>query len=115
MTCSSSFRTASLALALSAFACGGEGTTSAGASVQDREAFIATYVDLRTAVIRGESHVLSDADRATILAEHGMTEEDLTRFAEVHGEDLNFMRGVWDDVEERLDGIPVDASTGRVG
>lgn len=73
----------------------------------DREAFIATYVDLRAAAIRAEDHRLSDELRSEILARHGVTEEGLLAFAEVHGGDVTFMRDVWDEVEERLDAARV--------
>jgi len=95
-------------LALWAGACRGEPTASPGVTGMDRETFIATYVDLRTAVIRGDAHELSDADRARILAEHGVTEEEILAFPRVHGDDVAFMRGVWDEVESRLDAIRLD-------
>ena len=98
-------RAATLLLTLSAFACSGESTASPDEAGLDRETFIATYVDLRTAVIRGESHELSDQERARILSAHGVTEADLTDFVDTHGEDVALMREVWDEVEARLDAV----------
>lgn len=98
-------RSLALALTVSAFACRGDSTASPDMDGMDRETFIATYVDLRTAVIRGDEHELSDQDRTRILSEHGVTEADFTDFIEAHGSDVAFMREVWDEVESRLDAI----------
>jgi len=94
-----------LGLALALVACQGTQTEPVDATVLDREAFIATYVDLRTSVIRGEAHELSDPERARILSDHGVTEDELTGFVEAHGSDVEFMRAVWDEVEARLDAV----------
>lgn len=91
-----------LGLAVAAGACGGHASTAAAGAI-DREAFIATYVDLRAATIRSDSFAISDALRAEVLTRHGVAEEDLLGFVEVHGEDAAFMRAVWDEVEARLD------------
>ncbi len=95
-------RTALLAVTLGVAACRGGSHSEAGAL--DREVFIATYVDLRAAAIRAEGMVLSDAERAEVLARHGVTEEQLVDFARLHGQDVEFMRTVWDEVEARMDG-----------
>jgi hypothetical protein len=105
MRFTSAFRSTILFLTLSSAACGGDTAASSDASVMDRETFIATYVDLRAAVIRGESHELSDQERIRILSDHGITEAEFTDFVEVHGEDVAFMRGVWDEIEARLDAM----------
>ena len=94
-----------LALALGISACGGEPTASPDEAGLDREAFIATYVDLRAAVGRQGTHELSDAERTRILADHGVTEAELLDFVEIHGTDVAFMREVWDEVEARMDGL----------
>jgi hypothetical protein len=99
-------RFALLVWALAASACAGEPTASQDPVVTiDREVFIATYVDLRTAVLRSEEHELADRDRARILSDHDVTEDDLLEFAAVHGTDVAFMRAVWDEVEGRLDAV----------
>jgi len=109
------------ALALGAAACGGPGRE---AQVPiDRETFIATYVDLRATTIRGDSFAISDAQRTQVLERHGVTEEQLLGFVEAHGQDADFMRGVWDQVEARLDaervlaspndGVAADSATGQ--
>jgi len=96
-----------LALALLAGACGGGAPGPAEEGGLDRETFIAAYVDLRTGAIRSEGRQLGDADRTSILSRHGVTEDQLMAFAELHGDDVEFMRGVWDEVEARLDAVRV--------
>lgn len=89
---------AMVSTAFAATACGG----SAGESI-DREVFIATYVDLRMAALETDSARLADADRDEILSRHGVTGEDLIQFADLHAEELEYMREVWNEVELRLD------------
>jgi hypothetical protein len=95
-------------------ACGGEGAAGPALSaVIDRETFVATYVDLRASGLRGDG-ILSPEERSQTLARHGVTEEDLIRFAEAHGPDLPYMRETWDQVEVRLEAEPllVDSAAG---
>jgi hypothetical protein len=100
-----------LALSLLALACGGGASEPADGGGLDRETFITAYVDLRSAAIRGEGTWLNDADRTSILSRHGVTEDQLLAFAELHGQDVEFMRAVWDEVEARLDAIRVLPAT----
>lgn len=104
----SRLRKALFAVALAAAACGGGDPASAEAGGIDRERFIATYVDLRATTIRSDTFAIRDADRAAVLARHGVTEEQLLAFAELHGEDVAYMRSVWDEVESRLDAERVE-------
>ncbi len=85
-------------LALAVAACGGNVPETI-----DREVFIGTYVDLRMAAIDTDSAQVSEAERAEILARHGVTEDDLVTFADAHATRLEFMREVWNDVELRMD------------
>jgi len=101
-------RALALALTLAATSCGGETSTPSAQGGLDRETFVATYVDLRAVAIRSDSFAITDAQRATILSRHGVTEETLLGFAEIHGEDVSFMRSVWDEVEARLDAQRVE-------
>jgi hypothetical protein len=89
------------ALVLGVLACGGPSVDTI-----DRDAFIATYVDLRVAALDTDSARIASADREAILARHGVTEDDLTTFAEVHAENVEFMRDVWTDVEAAMDREP---------
>ena len=85
-----------------------------GPPVIEREAFIATYVDLRDAALREPRAEISDSARQAVLERHGVTEEELLRFAEVRGTDLVFMRDVWAEVERRMEArrIPRDSLGG---
>lgn len=103
----SALRRAAALLALVAAACSPDTAAPASGTTIDREAFIATYVDLRTTVVRAEAHELSDEDRSAVLSRHGVTEEDLLSFVETHGGNVAFMRQVWDEVEARLDAVRV--------
>ena len=71
-----------------------------------REAFIETYVDLRMSALDSEDQRVDSVARAEILGAHGVTADDLTHFADIHGSRLEFMRDVWADVEVRLDQTP---------
>ncbi|MEX2472420.1 MAG: hypothetical protein WEA34_09590 [Gemmatimonadota bacterium] len=71
-----------------------------------RARFVDTYVDLRAEALRAESEMLTDSARATVLARHGVTEEELLDFAEAMGGDLDYMRDLWNEIELRLDSLP---------
>ncbi len=90
-------RRAALAALVALTACGG------GADTIDRDVFVATYVDLRVAALQTDSARVAEGQREEILERHGVTEADLTTFAEVHAADLEFMRDVWADVEAAMD------------
>lgn len=99
--------TAMLALAISLPALGGAcaspGPQEAPLSVIDAERFIAAYVDLRLAALRaGPGGEVEPAERARILAGHGITADDLMHFVEHYGQDPEFMAAVWDSIERRL-------------
>lgn len=68
-----------------------------------RETFVETYVALRKAARASETGEISTEERERVLAEHGVTEEDLLSFVEVHGRRIGFMSEVWSEVEERLE------------
>lgn len=70
-----------------------------------REAFIEAYVALRTVGLRAPQQLLSEEDRERILSEHGVTQEELFTFIEVHGEEVEYMRDVWNEIEERLNAM----------
>lgn len=76
--------------------------------VLDRETFISTYVELRTVAIRAGVEAILPEQRARVLEHAGVTEEELLEFVGVHGVDPAFMRGVWDDVEERLGALRLE-------
>lgn len=81
----------------------------------DPEVFIATYVDLRAEALLNDSRQITDEEREQVLQEHGVTEDELFAFADIHGRDVTFMREMWDEVEERLDLMrPLIDESGRV-
>ena len=92
-------------LALAANACAASG---GGQETIEREQFIQTYVDLRVGALTDEARQISDEARDRVLAEHGVTEDELLAFADVHGRDVDFMKDVWDEVERRLDEVRPD-------
>ena len=92
-----------LAAVLPALACGGDGSGPDVGEAIDAEAFIATYVDLRVAALVSDDGLVTEENRLEVLSRHAVTEADLVHFAEVHGEDLTFMREVWNEVEQRLE------------
>jgi hypothetical protein len=84
----------------------------------DRATFVDTYVALRTAALQRGNAAVDGPLRDTVLRESGVSEEQLVTFAEVHGADFDFMRGVWTEVSARLDSISFrppgpDAADGR--
>ncbi len=42
-------------------------------------------------------------ERDRILAELGLTPEDLIEFVEAHGRDIPFMQEVWEEVDHNLE------------
>ena len=100
--------TALIVVVLTAAAACGSGGTGTGDSI-DAEAFIQTFVDLRVSALDTDSQRLAPRDREAILSEHSVTAEDLTHFANAHGDDLEFMREVWNEVELRMDRTPASS------
>ena len=82
------------------------GCEEEGPETISREVFVETYVALRVAELteRGDDGISAEA-RDRVLAEKGVTEEELLTFADVRGPDVNFMEQLWDDVETRLEEI----------
>ena len=87
-----------LAAALAAAGCEAPDTDAIS-----RERFVETYVALRVAELRSPEAVIPDGERERVLAEQEVTEDDLVGFAEVNGDDVDFMQEVWAEVEMKLD------------
>ncbi len=81
--------------------CGGEASPAA----IDRETFVDAYVEIRTQAFLRSQAALAGATKDSVLRDIGVTEEELLTFADVHGDDLEFMRGVWADVSTQLDSV----------
>lgn len=91
-----------LTLALTISACGGsEEGASPPPEIIARETFIAAYVDLRMAALRDTAGI-STVERERILRSHGISPEELLRFAEVYGEDPGALQEVWSDIQDRI-------------
>lgn len=88
--------TALMSLAMAAC---GDGATEVAENTIAAERFVAVYVDLRVAALSQEDGQIKPEHRDSILSHHGVSDDDLFAFAELHGGDAIFMRGVWDSVE----------------
>jgi hypothetical protein len=93
------------ALVVAVTACGENDVVPIVEGVIDRETFIATYVDLRAATLAGSELALPDEQRDEVLAGHGVAAEGLEAFVEAYGRDLDYMNGVWSEVESRLEAL----------
>jgi hypothetical protein len=71
--------------------------------VIDRETFIAAYVDLRAQTLLSSEVSLPNEERDQILARHGVDPQDLEAFAAAYGGELDFMNGVWSEIDSRLE------------
>ena len=78
------------------------GCGTAPGEVMTWQQFVDVYVGLRTAELRAADAVITEAKRDSVLAAHGVTEEDLLDFAERYGDNVTFMEGVWSAVENRM-------------
>ncbi len=67
-----------------------------------REAFVEAYVQLRVETLRAPREKLPLEERDELLATLGLQDEDLLRFVEVWGRDVQFMRRVWEEVDSIL-------------
>ncbi len=81
--------------------CGG-GATDVPEDTPGREEFIGAYLDLRTALLGSGATELGDEVRDSILSGYGVTAQDLLDFIDTHGEDIEFMRDLWTELETRL-------------
>jgi hypothetical protein len=86
-------------------ACGDFGEADQAAIDEGR--FIEVYVALRMAALEAGTDQLPTDERDRILAEHDVTENDLLEFVEVHGRNAQFMHGVWDSIEGKIDDLRV--------
>ncbi len=82
------------------WSCSGN-TTDVAEDTDGREVFMGAYVDLRVAALSSGTTVLGSV-RDSILAVYGVTGEELLEFVDTHGEDVEFMRDLWAEIEGRL-------------
>ena len=81
--------------------CGG-GATDVPEDTPGREEFIGAYLDLRTAALGLGTTDLGDEGRDSILSGYGVTAQDLLDFIDTHGQDVEFMRDLWTEIEGQL-------------
>lgn len=86
-------------LVLSAVACTGSESNPRADEAISREAFVEAYRQLRAEALRSPEIEISIQGRDRILADLGLTEEDLLTFVDVWGTNGDFMRGIWEEVD----------------
>ena len=68
-----------------------------------REEFVQAFSELRVSALRAEGGEIALEERDRILAELGLTPEDLMDFVEAHGRDMGYMQEVWEEVDHNLE------------
>ena len=71
--------------------------------VISREEFVQAFSELRVSALRAEGGEIALEERDRILAELGLTPEDLMDFVEAHGRDMGYMQEVWEEVDHNLE------------
>jgi hypothetical protein len=66
------------------------------------EQFMSAIVALRTAIIRSSRGVLTEEERDRVLAEQGVSPDELRQFVDVHGANVPMMSQLWTEVERRI-------------
>ena len=61
-------------------------------------------MELRYAALRNPAQDISPEDRDRILERKEVTQEELRRFVEVRGDDLEFMAELWEEALARIEG-----------
>jgi hypothetical protein len=96
---------AACALLLVLSACGGDEEVALVPGVIDRATFIEAYVDLRVQTLASTEVDLPIEERDRILVSHGVDADDLMAFVDAYGRELDFINGVWSEIEQRLDSM----------
>jgi hypothetical protein len=84
------------------FACFPPSSGEASGDAIPLDTFINAYVELRIAALQASDEELTAQARDRILQGLELEENDLLEFVEVHGEDVQFMRRVWEEVDSIL-------------
>ena len=93
-----------LVLLFSGTAACGEGGAEPPSDAISRELFIRTYVELRVAALQHPSQDIALEDRDRILEERGVTQQDLLDFIDVHGDEVHYMKDLWEEAEGLIKG-----------
>jgi hypothetical protein len=83
------------------WSCGG-GATDVADETAGREAFIGAYLALRSEAMSSGSSEIEDRVRDSILTVYDVTAQELLDFIHTHGEDVEFMRDLWTEIETRM-------------
>ena len=83
------------------WSCGG-GATGVTGDTAGREAFIGAYLALRSEAMSSRSTEMEDRVRDSILTIYDVTAQELLDFIDTHGEDVEFMRDLWTEIETRM-------------
>jgi hypothetical protein len=78
------------------------GATDVPEETPGRTEFIGAYIDLRLAAMSAETTDIGDDLRDSLLAVYDVTEQDLIDFVDMHGEEVEFMRDLWGEIETIL-------------
>jgi hypothetical protein len=93
--------------------CTSGGPGRASEDVIARQTFVDVYVQLRIAALKDPMEDLPLEERDRILQEAGVSEDDLIRFVEVRGGEVQFMRQLWEEVDSLIKEVsnPLDSVT----
>ena len=80
----------------------GSGATDVTGDTAGRETFIGAYLALRSEARSSRSTELEDGVRDSILTVYDVTAQELLDFIDTHGEDVQFMRDLWIEIETRM-------------
>lgn len=70
--------------------------------IMDRETFIEAYMELRAAGLTTPDQTVDLTERDRILAERGLTDQDMMDFVEAWGRDPAFMEALWTEIDDRM-------------
>ena len=83
------------------WSCSGDATDVTEDTVA-REGFIGAYLDLRVAALSSGTTEIGGDVRDSILAVYGVTGEELLEFVDTYGENVEFMRDLWTEIDGQL-------------
>lgn len=93
------------ALAVAGLAACGEDGGAEGLPSDSTYVEAMAHLSLVRQVIPSSEPERRDSARRAVLAAHGVSAEELRRYATVHGEDAEHMRRVWEAIADRADSL----------
>ncbi len=82
--------------------CAGEPTSAGPEATISSQSFVEVMVQLRTSALLESSGYLPPGEPERILAENGLTADQLRQFVATHGENVPLMADVWEEIERRV-------------